>query len=171
MLLLTGIRNGYCCILLPHIRPESKFFRLKLRFVHTLQGLQMCQWCDVLAGSSAPISPIQNLFSQNQLEIASTGKKMVVLEVMKCYHSLCQIMFFTEWHMEQSQFENMQQLSLKWSWTKGTLALIKGYQMDLRPFISHKPSDGSSANFWKQGPYMRSLVQQRCTQLDRICGP
>ena len=31
----------------------------------------MCRWHDVVAGSSAPISPIRNLFSQNQHEIAS----------------------------------------------------------------------------------------------------
>ena len=39
----------------------------------------MCQWCDVIAGSSAPISPILNLFSQNQQEIASTGKLIVMV--------------------------------------------------------------------------------------------
>ena len=39
----------------------------------------MCQWHDVMASSSAPISPIQNLFSQNQHEIASTGKQIVMV--------------------------------------------------------------------------------------------
>ena len=39
----------------------------------------MCQWHDVIAGSSAPISPIQNLFSQNKLEIASTRKQIVMV--------------------------------------------------------------------------------------------
>ena len=39
----------------------------------------MCRWRDVIAGSSAPISPIRNLFSQNQQEIASTGKQIVVV--------------------------------------------------------------------------------------------
>ena len=39
----------------------------------------MCRWRDVIAGSSAPISPNQNLFSQNQQEIASTGKQIVVV--------------------------------------------------------------------------------------------
>ena len=38
----------------------------------------MCRWCDVIAGSAAPISPIQNLSSQNQHEIASTGKQIVM---------------------------------------------------------------------------------------------
>ena len=39
----------------------------------------MCQWHDVMASTSAPISPIQNLFSQNQHEIASTGKQIVMV--------------------------------------------------------------------------------------------
>ena len=38
----------------------------------------MCWWHAVIAGSSAPISPIQNLFSQNQHKIASTGKQIVM---------------------------------------------------------------------------------------------
>ena len=32
-----------------------------------------------IAGSSAPISPIRNLFSQNQHEIASTGKQIFLV--------------------------------------------------------------------------------------------
>ena len=41
----------------------------------------MCQWRDVIAGSSAPpIWPIRNLFSQNQYEIASTGKQIAMVE-------------------------------------------------------------------------------------------
>ncbi len=39
----------------------------------------MCRWRDVIAGSSAPISPNRNLFSQNQHEIASTGKQIVMV--------------------------------------------------------------------------------------------
>ena len=39
----------------------------------------MYRWHDVTASSSAPISTIQNLFSQNQLEIASTGKEIVMV--------------------------------------------------------------------------------------------
>ena len=39
----------------------------------------MCRWRDVLAGSSTPISPIRNLFYQNQHEIASTGKQIVMV--------------------------------------------------------------------------------------------
>ena len=39
----------------------------------------MCRWRDVIAGSVAPISPIQNLFSQNQHETASTGKQIVMV--------------------------------------------------------------------------------------------
>ena len=39
----------------------------------------MCLLRDVIAGSSAPISPIGNLFSQNQHEIASTGKQIVMV--------------------------------------------------------------------------------------------
>ena len=38
----------------------------------------MCRWCDVISGSSAPISLNWNLFSQNQQEIASTGKQIIV---------------------------------------------------------------------------------------------
>ena len=37
----------------------------------------MCQSRGIIAGSSAPISLIQILFSQNQQEIASTGKQIV----------------------------------------------------------------------------------------------
>ena len=79
--LLTGLGKGYCCKLLPQIRPELKvrFFRLKLHFAHTCQGLQRCQWCDIIGCSSASISPIQNLSSQNQYEIASTGKQIVMV--------------------------------------------------------------------------------------------
>ena len=57
----------------------KKFFRLKLRFAHTRRGLQMRRWCDVIAGSSAPISPIRNLICQNQHEIARTGKQIVMV--------------------------------------------------------------------------------------------
>ena len=39
----------------------------------------MCQWHDVIAGSSAPISPIQNLLGQNQHKIASTGRQIVMV--------------------------------------------------------------------------------------------
>ena len=39
----------------------------------------MCRWRDVMAGSFAPISPTQNLFSKNQYEIASTGKQIVMV--------------------------------------------------------------------------------------------
>ena len=39
----------------------------------------MCRWRDVVAGSSAPISPIRNLFSQNPQKIASTGKQIVMV--------------------------------------------------------------------------------------------
>ena len=39
----------------------------------------MCRWRDVIAGSSAPILPNRNLFSQNQHEIASTGKQIVLV--------------------------------------------------------------------------------------------
>ena len=39
----------------------------------------MYQWRDVIAGSSAPISLFQKLFSQNQHEIASTGKQIAMI--------------------------------------------------------------------------------------------
>ena len=39
----------------------------------------MSRWRDIIAGSSAPISLIQNLFSQNQHEIARTGKEIVMV--------------------------------------------------------------------------------------------
>ena len=39
----------------------------------------MCRWRDVIAGSSAPISPNRNLFSQNQHETASAGKQIVMV--------------------------------------------------------------------------------------------
>ena len=39
----------------------------------------MCQWCDIIAGSSAPISLIQNLFSQNQHKMANTGKQIFMV--------------------------------------------------------------------------------------------
>ena len=39
----------------------------------------MCGRRGVIAGRSAPISPIRNLFSQNQYEIASTGKQIVMV--------------------------------------------------------------------------------------------
>ena len=39
----------------------------------------MCWWHYFIAGSSAPISLIQNLFSQSQHEIASTGKQIVMV--------------------------------------------------------------------------------------------
>ena len=39
----------------------------------------MCRWCDIIANSSAPISQIQNLFSQNQHKIASTGKQIIMV--------------------------------------------------------------------------------------------
>ena len=39
----------------------------------------MCRWRDVISGSSASISPIQNLSSQNQHKIASTGKQIVMV--------------------------------------------------------------------------------------------
>ena len=39
----------------------------------------MCRWRDVIAGSSAPISPNRNLFGQNQHEIASSDKRIVMV--------------------------------------------------------------------------------------------
>ena len=36
----------------------------------------MCRWRDVIAGSSAPISPNRNLFSQNQHETESIGTQI-----------------------------------------------------------------------------------------------
>ena len=39
----------------------------------------MCRWHDIIAGSSAPISPVRNLFSQNQDKIASTGKQIIMV--------------------------------------------------------------------------------------------
>ena len=39
----------------------------------------MCRWCDIKAGSSAPISPNQSLFSQNQPETASSGKQIIMV--------------------------------------------------------------------------------------------
>ena len=69
---------GYCCILLPQIRSEGKILSSQV-VCHAQQGLQMCLWRDIIAGSSAPISLIQNLFSQNQHEIASTGKQIILV--------------------------------------------------------------------------------------------
>ena len=51
----------------------------------------MCRWRDVIAGSSAPISPIKNLISQNQHEIANTGKQIVMVGRPEGYLSLCQL--------------------------------------------------------------------------------
>ena len=39
----------------------------------------MCRWRDVIAGSSEPTSPNRNLFSQNQNEITSTGKQIIMV--------------------------------------------------------------------------------------------
>ena len=39
----------------------------------------MCRWRDIIAGNSAPISPNRNSFSQNQFEIASTCKSIVMV--------------------------------------------------------------------------------------------
>ena len=39
----------------------------------------MFQWHDIIAGSSAPISSIQNLLSQNQHKIASAGKQIIMV--------------------------------------------------------------------------------------------
>ena len=50
-----------------------------MHFAHTWRGFQRCRWCDIIASSSTPISLIQNLFSQNQLDIASTGKQFVMV--------------------------------------------------------------------------------------------
>ena len=78
--LLNGLGRGYCCILLSQIRDQRvKFFCLKLCFAHARRGLQMCPWRDVIAGSSAPISPVWNLFSQNQHKTAGTGKQIFMV--------------------------------------------------------------------------------------------
>ena len=52
---------------------------LKVGFARTRTGSQMCRWCDVVAGSSAPILPNRNLFSQNQHEIAGIGKQIIMV--------------------------------------------------------------------------------------------
>ena len=39
----------------------------------------MCRWHDVIASSSAPISLTRNLFTQNQHEIASTARQIVMV--------------------------------------------------------------------------------------------
>ena len=77
--LLTGLGKGYCCILLSQISPEGKVLLSEIDFAHTWWRLQVCQWRDIIAGSSAPFSPIQNSFSQEQHEIASTGKQIVMV--------------------------------------------------------------------------------------------
>ena len=76
--LLAGLGKGYCSILLPQIRSEGKILSSQV-VCHAQQGLQMCLWRDIIAGSSAPISLIQNLFSQNQYKIASTGKQIIMV--------------------------------------------------------------------------------------------
>ena len=76
----TGLGKAYCCILLPQIRPEGKVLSSQIAFsAYTRRGLQMCRWRDVIAGSSTPISPNRNWFSQHQHEIASTGKQIILV--------------------------------------------------------------------------------------------
>ena len=77
--LLTGLGKGYCCILLSQIRPTSKVLSSQIAFCAHTTRIAMCRWPDVIAGSSAPISPIRNLFCLNQHEIASTGKQIVMI--------------------------------------------------------------------------------------------
>ena len=76
---LTGLGKGYCCILLSWIRPEGKVLSSQIAFCAHTTRISMCCWRDVIAGSSAPISLIQNLFSHNQDEIASTGEQIVMV--------------------------------------------------------------------------------------------
>ena len=87
--LLIGPGKGYCCTLLPHIRLEGKVLSSHIAFCAHVTKLQMYRWRDVISGSSAPIPPIRNLFSQNQHEIASTGKQ--ILKDLKCYLNFCQV--------------------------------------------------------------------------------
>ena len=76
--LLTSLGKGYCCILLPQIRPAGKVLSSQIAFWALMMRIAMCLWHDVMAGGFAPIPPIQNLFSQNQLEIANTGKQIIM---------------------------------------------------------------------------------------------
>ena len=70
---LIGLGKGYCRILLPQIRPEGKVVSSQIAFC------TLCRWRHFIAGSSAPISLIRNLFSQNQHKIARTGKQIVMV--------------------------------------------------------------------------------------------
>ena len=77
--LLIGLGNGYFYILLSQIGPKSKVLSSQIAFCAHTTRIAMCRWRDVIAGSSAPISANRNLFSQNQYEIASTGKRIVMV--------------------------------------------------------------------------------------------
>ena len=78
--LLTGLGKGYCCILLSQIRPKSKVLSSQISFCAHTSRIAMRRWSHVIAGSSAPISPIRNLFSQNQHVIERTGEQIVMVE-------------------------------------------------------------------------------------------
>ena len=66
-------------MLLLQIRPEVKVLSSQIVFcAHTMRIANVLV-VDIVASSSASISPIQNLFSQNQDGIASTGKQIAVV--------------------------------------------------------------------------------------------
>ena len=74
--ILTGTGMGHFCILPPQERPEGKVLSSQIAFCAHTTRIENVSWRDVIAGSSAPISPIRNLCSQNQHETASTGKQI-----------------------------------------------------------------------------------------------
>ena len=76
----------------------------------------MCRWHDIIAGSSAPISLIQNLFSQNQHEIARTGKEIVMVgrpEVLS--QSLPSFRYRLSFVYQKSQNVSEQTCNVYWS--------------------------------------------------------
>ena len=77
--ILTGTGMGHFCILPPQERPEGKVLSSQIAFCAHTTRIENVSWRDVIAGSSAPISPIRNLFSQSQLKKASTGKQIVMV--------------------------------------------------------------------------------------------
>ena len=79
--LLTGLGVGYCCILLPQIRHEGNVLSSQTAFCAPTTRIAklLCLWRDVIAGSTGPISPNPNSCRQNQHELASIGKQMVMV--------------------------------------------------------------------------------------------
>ena len=113
--LLTDLGKGYCCLLLPQIRPEGKVLSSQIAFCAHTTRLQMCRRRDVIAGSSAPISPIRIYSAKINTKQQALANKSLWLEDLTCYFSLFQVSGADSFVYQKSLNVSEQTCNVYWS--------------------------------------------------------